>query len=179
MQRRMAVTAAALLLAGAATAVAAYAWTRPRAPAWALDDPAEVALGRRVYAGNCASCHGDKLQGQPRRWQPGADGRLPAPPHDPSGHTWQHSDTELHELVAHSVYKFAAPDYRSAMPAFEGRLSEREISATIAYIKSTWPPGVRAYQAAQNSDGPSLAEMPGDWHFPATCNYHLGPRNGS
>jgi mono/diheme cytochrome c family protein len=100
---------------------------------------------------------------------------LPAPPHDPSGHTWQHSDAELYRLVADSVYPFAAPGYHSAMPAFAGRLSHAEIEAVLAYIKSTWPPGIRAYQAAQNPDGPPLTNLPGDWHFPATCDYHLGP----
>ena len=84
----------------------------------------------------------------------------------------------MHELVAHSVARFAAPGYRSAMPAFAGKLSEHEINASIAYIKSTWPIGIRAYQAAQNPDGPSLADLPGGWHFPPTCNYHYGPRNG-
>ncbi len=175
--RRFVAVGGALML-GAGASFAAFAWTRPRAAIWAIDDPAEVALGRRVYAGNCASCHGDRLQGQARWWKPGPDGMLPAPPHDASGHTWQHSDAELHELVAHSVYKFTAPGYRSAMPAFAGRLSAREIAASIAYIKSTWPPGVRAYQAAQNPGGPLLADLPGDWHFPATCGYHLGPPGG-
>lgn len=169
--------AASLLVLAAAAG--AYAAMRPRAAAWTLDDPAQVALGLRVYATNCASCHGDRLQGQPRWWQAGPDGMLPAPPHDETGHTWQHSDAELRELVAHSVYKFAAPGYRSAMPAFADTLDAREIDATIAYIKSTWPTGIRAYQAAQNPDGPSLAALPGDWHFPATCGYHMGPQAGS
>ena len=171
--------AAALLLLAVGASAGAYAWRRPAAAAWMLDDPAQVALGRRVYADNCASCHGDHLQGQPRWWQLDANGMLPAPPHDETGHTWQHSDTELRELVAHSVYGFTAPGYRSAMPAFEGKLSPREIDASIAFIKSTWPTGVRAWQATQNPGGPSLAELPGDWHFPVTCGYHMGPSNGS
>lgn len=100
---------------------------------------------------------------------------LPAPPHDASGYTWQHLDAELHELVAHGFAKYAPSGYRSAMPAFEARLSGREIDASIAYIRNTWPMGVRAYQAPQNPDGPSLAELPGDWHFPATCTYRSGP----
>ena len=36
---------------------------------------------------NCASCHGDNLQGQPNWQQANADGSYPAPPHDASGHT--------------------------------------------------------------------------------------------
>ncbi len=175
MSARRAALLGGVLLAAAAGFAAASSWPPPRPAAWGIDDPAQVALGRRVYAATCASCHGGQLQGQPVWWQPGADGMLPAPPHDPSGHTWQHSDAELHELVAHGVAAFAAPGYRSAMPAYAGRLSEREITASLAYIRSTWPPDIRAYQAAQNPGGPSLADLPGEWHFPATCNYHLGP----
>ena len=143
---------------------------------WARDVPAEVARGRVVYAANCASCHGAHLEGQPHWWEPGADGLLPAPPHDPAGHTWQHSDRELTELVAHSVTAFAPAGYKSGMPAFAGTLAPAKIQAVIAYIKSTWPTGVRAYQAAQNPGGPTLADLGTDWVFPATCGYHLGPQ---
>ena len=36
------------------------------------------------------------------------------------------------------------PDYKSAMPAFEGVLSDEEIVAVLSWIKSKWPPAVRA-----------------------------------
>ncbi len=64
------------------------------------------------------------------------------------------------------------------MPAFAGKLPEREIAASMAHIVRTWPPGVRAYQAAQSPGGPTLAELPGEWHFPASCGYHLRPPGG-
>ena len=146
-----------------------------RGARWRQDDPAQVARGHRVYAEACASCHGAGLEGQAAWWRPGADGMLPAPPQDASGHTWQHSDAELTELVAHGVGAFTAADYRSGMPAFAGRLQAAEIEAVIAYIKSTWPAGQRAWQAAQTPGGPALADLPGDWVFPATCGYHLQP----
>ncbi len=142
---------------------------------WARDVPAQVSRGHQVYAAECAACHGSELEGQARWWEPGADGLLPAPPHDASGHTWQHSDRELTELVAHSVAAFAPAGYRTGMPAYAGRLSPGQIASVIAYVKSTWPTGIRAYQAAQNPGGPTLAELGGDWTFPATCGYHLGP----
>ena len=62
------------------------------------------------------------------------------------------------------------------MPAYATRLTPAQIDATLAYIKSTWPPGIRAYQAAQNPGGPPLAQLPGDWTFPPTCGYHLQPQ---
>lgn len=46
-----------------------------------------IALGKTVYDASCASCHGAKLEGQPDWRNRRPDGRLPAPPHDASGHT--------------------------------------------------------------------------------------------
>jgi len=163
---------AALAVVGGVLAEFAFVPARPK---WSVpgDDPREIAAGATLYQANCASCHGAHLEGQPDWQEPGPDGLLPAPPHDATGHTWQHSDAELTELVAHSVVSFAPAGYKTAMPAFEGKLTPAEIHATIAFIKSTWAPGIRAYQAAQNPGGPSLAELPGDWRFPPTCGYHF------
>ena len=164
-------------LACGAAGAAAGAAALPRHAAPARDDPAQVALGAQVYAAACASCHGAQLQGQPGWERPGPDGLLPAPPHDASGHTWQHGDAELIDLVAHSVANVAPPGYRTAMPAYEGRLAPAEIAAVVAFIKSTWPPGVRAWQAAQNPGGPPLTAVPGDWRFPVTCTARFALRD--
>lgn len=101
-------------------------------------DGQKVALGAKVYAQNCASCHGAELEGQPawRRRLP--NGRLPAPPHDESGHTWHHPDDVLFAITKHGVARYAPPGYQSDMPAFEGRLSDDEIWAVLAFIKSRW-----------------------------------------
>tara|TARA_B100001057_G_scaffold439388_1_gene472527 strand:- start:63 stop:362 length:300 start_codon:yes stop_codon:yes gene_type:complete len=56
------------------------------------DDQDFVDLGKLVYKNNCASCHGVNLEGQKQWRQPDADGYMPAPPHDESGHTWHHPD---------------------------------------------------------------------------------------
>ena len=125
--------------------------------------------GESIYAQHCASCHGARLEGQAGWRAPGPDGLLPAPPHDAGGHTWQHSDARLFELIAHSMESVAPPGYRTAMPAFAATLSAEQIRAVIAFMKSQWPPGIRAYQAAQNPGGPPLAGLPGDWSFPPTC----------
>lgn len=56
---------------------------------------ATVALGKTFYAERCATCHGANLEGQ-RDWKsPLPSGRMPAPPHDASGHTWHHPDDVL------------------------------------------------------------------------------------
>lgn len=102
-------------------------------------DAARVARGEKVYVQHCAACHGARLEGQPdwRRRRP--DGRMPAPPHDESGHTWHHPDAELFAITRNGlVPPYAPPGYASDMPAFAVRLSDDEIWAVLAYIKSRW-----------------------------------------
>ena len=102
-------------------------------------DPARLALGRQLYAQHCANCHGAKLEGQPDWRQRLPNGRMPAPPHDESGHTWHHTDRVLFGITKHGLTPpHAPPGYESDMPAFAGTLSDDEIRAVLAYIKSHW-----------------------------------------
>ena len=115
------------------------------------DDPKVLATGAAVYQAHCAACHGARLEGQPRWRQADAQGRMPAPPHDVSGHTWHHPDQLLFDITKHGVAKAAKlKDYDSSMPAFAGVLSDAEIVAVLAWIKSQWPPGVRRHQDEVN-----------------------------
>lgn len=114
------------------------------------DDPEQVALGSQVYAEHCASCHGAGLEGEPDWRTRNADGTLPAPPHDETGHTWHHPDQQLFDITKYGVEHFAPPGYRSNMPAFEDVLSDREIWAVLAYIKSRWPEETRRMQEARS-----------------------------
>lgn len=114
------------------------------------DDVAQVALGRGLYAAQCARCHGDHLQGQPDWQVRRPDGTLPAPPHDASGHSWHHDDDYLFAVTKHGLARFAPPDYRSDMPSFIGILSDTDIHAVIAFIKSTWPQEIRQRQDSLN-----------------------------
>tara|TARA_R110001599_G_scaffold76493_2_gene209246 strand:+ start:199 stop:666 length:468 start_codon:yes stop_codon:yes gene_type:complete len=108
------------------------------------DDAPLVAQGRQVYVAQCAACHGRRLEGQPNWRSVGPDGRLPAPPHDASGHTWHHTDDLLFRITKFGVVKAAnLKDHVSAMPAFEGQLSDQEIVAVLSWIKSQWSPEVR------------------------------------
>lgn len=108
------------------------------------DDPVSVARGAEVYEKSCAACHGARLEGQPNWRQRRADGRLPAPPHDHTGHTWHHADQLLFDLTKFGPAAVAGPDYASDMPAYEKTLSDSDILAVLSYIKSTWPPEIRA-----------------------------------
>jgi len=114
---------------------------------------ADVARGRVLYDVNCASCHGGNLEGQPDWQLLGPDGRLPAPPHDASGHSWHHSDAVLIAYITLGGTEAMAQmgvALDSGMPGFGDVLSPDEITDILAFIKSHWPERERDYQAEQN-----------------------------
>jgi len=108
----------------------------------------QVAGGKAIYAQHCAGCHGIQLEGQPDWRNRLANGRLSAPPHDASGHTWHHPDSMLFGITKHGLVpgRYAPPGYQSDMPAFGGTLRDEDIWAVLAYIKTSWPPDVRSMQ---------------------------------
>lgn len=109
----------------------------------------QLARGRAVYDQNCATCHGSNLEGQPNWRERLPNGRLPAPPHDETGHTWHHSDDVLFGIVKYGLVpgKYAPPNYESDMPAFGGVLTDAEIRAVLVYTASHWSPKILAYRA--------------------------------
>ena len=102
-------------------------------------DEQRVSAGKIVYDSNCASCHGAALEGQPNWQKRSSTGYLPAPPHDETGHTWHHPDQMLFEFTKYGPQRYAGADYKSAMPAYEGKLSDEQIWNVLAFIKSQWP----------------------------------------
>ncbi len=109
-------------------------------PAFTPGDAAVVRLGQAIYDEYCASCHGRNLEGQPDWRQRLASGRLPAPPHDETGHTWHHPDAALFQLTKFGpAAVIGNPAYQSDMPAYEGMLTDEEIIAVLSYIKGRWP----------------------------------------
>lgn len=114
-------------------------------------DATQVALGKTVYEQHCGKCHGANLEGQPNWRKRNADGKLPAPPHDDSGHTWHHPDQMLVDIIKQGmVPPFAPEGYQSDMAAWQGKLSDEEIWATLAYIKSRWSEESRRVQREIN-----------------------------
>ena len=144
--------------------LAAYAYLRPPAAERIdADNPKLVAWGRAVYTDHCAACHGAKLEGQADWRRPGPDGRLPAPPHDESGHTWHHDDRYLIHVVQQGIVAGVdrPPDYLGNMPAFGAVLSRPEIVATLSFIKHSWSFDYRAWQERANPAAGSGAVQPG------------------
>lgn len=106
-----------------------------------------IAHGRQLYAEYCAVCHGANLEGQPDWKKPLPSGRMPAPPHDASGHTWHHPDGVLFRITKEGPAAVVGNGYESDMPGFGNVMSDEEIRAVLAFVKSTWPERERAYQA--------------------------------
>jgi mono/diheme cytochrome c family protein len=120
--------------------------------AFALQPTSPVSMegspGHLLYLAHCASCHGANLEGQPHWKVRRDDGRLPAPPHDASGHTWHHSDDALFRITKEGLAA-VVPGYETDMPAFGETLTDDEIRAVLEFIKSKWPERERQYQQAR------------------------------
>ncbi len=116
----------------------------------AAEGPALIAQGQGVYRQHCASCHGRNLEGEPNWRRRKANGKLPAPPHDASGHTWHHSDKLLFRIVKRGTAAIAPAGYKTDMPGYAGVLTDREIRAVLAFIKSRWPSDIQRRQAAMS-----------------------------
>ncbi|MAW85790.1 MAG: cytochrome C [Phyllobacteriaceae bacterium] len=116
------------------------------------DDREIVAQGGAIYADHCAVCHGADLGGEPD-WRTRKDnGRMPAPPHDETGHTWHHPDQILFDITKLGIVQAAGlKNYTSDMPIYGDILSDGEIIAVLSWIKAQWPDEVRALHDQMNA----------------------------
>ncbi len=103
------------------------------------EDAEALKTGEAIYAEACAACHGAALEGEADWRARGADGLMPAPPHDETGHTWHHPDAQLFMITKYGSSAVVGGGYESNMIGFEDQLSDDEILAVLAYIKSKWP----------------------------------------
>lgn len=96
-------------------------------------DSNALARGERVFQANCATCHGGAGEALPTWRIRGADGMLPPPPLDDSGHAWHHPRAWLKQMIAQG----SAPG-QGNMPAWGQKLSEQEIDDVVTWITSLW-----------------------------------------
>ena len=110
----------------------------------------QVAEGGRLYAENCAVCHGQRGEGAANWRERAPDGRFPPPPLNGTGHGWHHPLRALYTVI-----KTGSPGGQGNMPAWGGKLSDEEIVATIAWFQSKWPKDI--YDAWHQRDQQSRA----------------------
>ena len=103
-----------------------------------IDDAEQILLGKIVYQKNCSSCHKVNLAGVPQ-WKIRDDkGNLQAPPLNGQGHAWHHHDEMLFKIIKYGTESFVE-NYEGDMKAYKDKLSDAEIIAVLAYLKSYWP----------------------------------------
>jgi mono/diheme cytochrome c family protein len=112
------------------------------------DDAVSVAQGAQLYQAHCAACHGADGAGQANWRVRKPNGKLPAPPLNGDGHTWHHPDAQLQAMVAQGIEALAPAGYESDMAGFGDRLSDAEIRAVLAHVKTWWPEHKRRHQAS-------------------------------
>jgi mono/diheme cytochrome c family protein len=100
---------------------------------------AQVSLGSSLYKANCAFCHGDGLEGKPGWDKSYPTGGRPALPLNGDGAITRLSDPDLMDITKFGGQPFSPGDYKNDMPGFEMQLSDGDIWAIIAFIKSRWP----------------------------------------
>lgn len=112
-----------------------------------IEDDTVLSQGQEVYLSQCAACHGAEGEGQfpDNPLEPDTTGRLGAPPHDETGHTWHHDDDLLIRIIKDGGMGTAERFY--TMPEFGSQLSDAEMYAVLAYIKTMWTDEQRLIQA--------------------------------
>jgi mono/diheme cytochrome c family protein len=101
----------------------------------------EITKGEEVYRQYCQGCHGIKAIGQDPENPNGGlndENQYIAPALNGKGHTWHHPPIFLFQQIKNRKINKLSP-----MPPFSGILSDDEINAVIAYIKSLWPDEIR------------------------------------
>lgn len=101
---------------------------------------AQIERGRQVYEKHCQTCHGVGGKGQPGDWrQRKPNGLYPPPPLDDTAHAWHHPTVVMKQAI-----ESGSPPDMGDMPAWKGRLSDRQIDDVIVFVKSLWSDAVYA-----------------------------------
>jgi mono/diheme cytochrome c family protein len=149
-QHFLALSAAVLVLAACAPEPA-----MPQAAVFPTESPerlARIAADRDLQAGQtaynlrCAHCHGYAGEGQLASTVANTQalGLHTVPAHDATGHTWQHPDQLIRQIILQGAQN---PLNHYPMPPFEGVLSDDEIAQITAYMRLWWTDEQRAWQA--------------------------------
>lgn len=111
-------------------------------------DFSTVMHGGKLFAANCAVCHGQLAQGSPGWQKKDASGHFPPPPLNGSGHAWHHSKKAITQTI-----KFGTLSRGGSMPPWKDKLSDQDIEAIVAWMHSLWPQKIKESWAATNARG--------------------------
>ncbi len=94
------------------------------AAAWAGAPAPDLAAGKRVYADKCLRCHGVSGRGDGPRAE-----SLERKPLD-------YTDKRKMDQIADGQLRTAILEGKPPMPAYKGKMSEKELQDVIAYIRT-------------------------------------------
>lgn len=141
--------AGVVVLAGCQTSseppvVAVRPTDSPERAAIIAADP-NLVVGQRTYNMYCAHCHGYAGEGQLTATVPNTQqlGLHTVPPHDATGHTWQHPSQLIRQVILNGIQN---PLNHYQMGAFEGTVTDEQIDPLIAYMSLWWTDEQRAWQ---------------------------------
>lgn len=108
--------------------------THRRADAAKLSNPVPVdavplATGKKLFATNCASCHGDSGKGDGK-----SAATLKPQPSDLTDSTWKHgpSDGEIFTLIRDGAKQ-------TSMRGYAGKMTSQELWGLVNYVRSLGP----------------------------------------
>ena len=107
--------------------------------------PLALSRGEQLYNANCLQCHGGREGGQMMDYPP---------KHNANGHTWHHPDCELKQVILNGSDEMTemmrqmmnVPTTVPRMPAWKDKLSDEDIAAILAFVKTMWTEEERQYQ---------------------------------
>lgn len=119
--------------------IAAAAMVGASCAGGSTEDAALIERGAQLYDASCVRCHGGPTGG--------TISDIP-PRHNAAGHTWHHPDCLLTRIILDGPppRPGAGEDF-PAMPAFRDQLSEDDVAAILALMRSWWTGEQRAFQA--------------------------------
>lgn len=94
----------------------------------------QMYTGRKLFAANCAACHGDRAQGTADWKTPDKNGVFPPPPLNGTAHAWHHPLAVLYQVIQQGGKPMGG-----TMPAWAGKLDEQQTLSVIAAFQSEWP----------------------------------------
>ena len=110
-------------------------------------DFAQLQRGGQLFQQHCAACHGKEAEGAANWQQRDADGKFPAPPLNGTAHAWHHP-----KLILIDTIKKGTKRIGGNMPAWEDKLSDKDIEDIIAWFQAKWPDQLYAAWYRRNQE---------------------------